>query len=238
MRKNNGFPGIRHKNSGTEDVKRLFVGVTGFKAENDSDMSFSCYGNVKNVVDHARDITMDGAFKACIDDYKAKGTMPEMLWNHDRWEPPVGTWLEMNEDSKGLFMRGKFADTERGRELYQLMKEGALDSFSIGYTVNQERWDGEKQVNELIEIYVKEVSIVNFACNEESTLQDIKSNADLPTKRQLQDLLRDAGLSKRQAEKITNCYQPLGEKDVFELMCGKSTTESGEKDVFQLMAEA
>lgn len=216
------------------DTKTMFAPVTGFKAESDQEMTFTCYGNVKNVVDHVRDVTLDGAFKACIEDHKANGTMPKMLWNHDRWEPPVGKWLDMEEDAKGLFMRGKFADTPRGRELYELMKSGALDSFSIGYSVNQERWDSKEQINELIEIYVKEVSIVNFACNEASTLEDIKNTGDLPTKRQLQDILREAGLSKRQAERITNAYSPeTEEKDIYELLCGKSDTV----DAFDLITQ-
>ena len=237
-RKNGGIMlrGVAKTKSTDEyDVKHLFVPVSGFKAENDAEMTFSCYGNVKNIVDHAKDVTLNGAFKACIDDHREKGTMPKMLWNHDRWEPPVGTWLEMREDEKGLWMRGKFANTPRGKELYELMKSKALDSFSIGYIVNQERWDGQKGVNELIEVYVKEVSIVNFACNEASTVQDIKSTGDLPTKRQLQDILREAGFSKREAEKITNHYDPIDrEKDVFEVLCGKS--DDGESDVFDLLA--
>mgnify|MGYP002632487951 CR=1 FL=1 len=221
---------MKKKNNPDIDVKRLFVGVSGFKAEDNDTMTFSCYGNVKNVVDHAFDVTMDGAFQKCIDDYKAKGTMPKMLWNHDRWEPPVGVWLEMSEDSKGLMMRGKFANTDRGREIYELMKSGALDSFSIGYTVNMERWDGDKGINELLEVYVKEVSIVNFACNEESTVQDIKSSGELPTKRQLQDILRTNGFSKRQAESITNNYNPDGEKNIFDAIID-------EPDVFDSLSD-
>lgn len=189
--------------------KQLTVAVTGFKATGNN-MEFTCYGNVKGNVDHALDKTMPGAYMASIIKHQKDGTRPKMLWMHDPRQPPVGLWIEMKEDDHGLFLKGQFADTERGRELYELFKSGALDSFSIGYIVINEKWNSEG-FNELHEIHIKEISIVNFACNEESRLVGIKSkldNDELPTKRELQEILRDAGLSKRQSEKVVNKYDP------------------------------
>lgn len=199
-------------------TKTLSLNITGFKAQSDS-MKFSCYGNVKGNIDHAQDRTLDGAYIDSINKHKSNGTMPKMFWMHNPYETPIGKWHDMKEDSKGLYMEGELANTEKGREIYELMKMGALDSFSIGYSVDEEKWNHEKQCNDLIKLNIKEVSVVTFACNEESRLVDIKAkmeDGEMPTKRELQDFLRDNGLSKRQAEKITNAYQPSEKADILE----------------------
>ncbi len=195
----------------TVQNKSLAVGITDFKAKDDSAMSFTCYGNVKNIRDHAYDVTKDGAFVNSVLKHKAEGTMPKMFLNHSQWETPIGVWVDMVEDEKGLLLEGKFANTEKGREVYELMKLGAMDSFSIGYRVIDEKWNDQAGYNELKEIDIMEISAVNFPCNEESRLVGIKSmldNNELPTKRDLEKLLREQGLSKKQAEKIASKYDP------------------------------
>jgi hypothetical protein len=92
--------------------------------------------------------------------------------------------------------------------------------FSIGYWVEDEKWNNEGY-NELHKIHVTEVSWVTRACNEESVLLDIKSKMDdgeLPTKRELEKVLREqCGFSKRQANRITNSYNPVVDTDTTEL---------------------
>lgn len=196
-------------------TKHLTLASTAFKAVGDG-MKFTCYGNVKGNVDHALDRTLDGAYTDSINKHKANGTMPKMFWMHDPYSTPVGKWLDMKEDQKGLYLEGEFANTEKGRELYELMKMGALDSFSIGYSVIDEKWNQEKGCNDLIKLDIREISVVSFACNEESRLVDIKSRMDdgeLPTKRELQEFLRESGLSKRQAERVSNHYDPEVKED-------------------------
>lgn len=201
-------------------TKQLFLGFSDFKALDDGSMEFTCYGNVKGNIDHARDMTMPGAYTKSIHNHKTNGTMPLMLWGHDSRQPPVGAWIDMKEDDHGLWMKGQFADTPRGHELYKLAKMGAVNAFSIGYIEVNSKWNTAGGYNELHEVDIKETSIVNFACNEASVLTGIKSKleeGDLPTPRELQALLRDfAGLSKRQAERIANKYEPTEEVDFLE----------------------
>ena len=46
----------------------------------------------------------------------------------------------MEEDEKGLRVEGKLAlGTQRGKEVYELMKMGAIDGLSIGYKVDAKR---------------------------------------------------------------------------------------------------
>lgn len=212
-----------------------------FKAnEDDGVMSFTAYGNVKNIKDHAWDIAVDGCYQNSIDKHKENGTMPRLLWSHDPKSIPVGKIISMEEDDYGLKFEGELTDHDEGIKIYKALKHGSLDSFSIGYRVIEEEWSQEAGANILKEIDIREISFVNFACNELSTLREVKSHleeGELPTKRELQNLLRAGGLSKSQAEKITNHYDPVEEEKVciFEQMAKVKTEE--QENIFDMMAE-
>lgn len=196
-------------------MNKCFVPIE-FKAHSDG-RKFTAYGNVKNVRDHANDVTMDGAYQKSIDQHKANGTMPRLLWSHNPFELPVGKISNMEEDSKGLLFEGQLSDTEKGRDIYTLAKDGALDSFSIGYNVVREEYNSSKGVNELHEISIGEISFVNFACNEKSTLESIKSamqKNELPSKRELEQILRHSGLSKKEAVAVASHYHAPSQIDV------------------------
>lgn len=179
------------------------------------DMTFTAYGNVKNVVDHANDVAVDGCYSESIKRHKKNGTMPKLFWSHNPFELPVGKINTLEEDSKGLLFDGKISKTTMGKDVYELAKDGAITEFSIGYRVIQEKWNIDQKYNELLEIDIKEISFVNFACNEHSTLQDIKSeigDGKMPTKRELESFLRSSGLSRKQAEIIASQYNPVVEQ--------------------------
>ena len=176
---------------------------------------FTCYGNVKGNVDHAMDKTMPGAYIDSIKSHVKAGTMPGMFWMHKSHELPVGVWLDMEEDHHGLKMRGRLSKTSLGSDIEILAKDGALSMFSIGYYIEEEKYN-PAGFNELIKVNITEVSWVTRACNEESVLLDIKSkmaDGELPTKRELEKVLREnCGFSKRQANAITNQYDPVVEE--------------------------
>jgi len=189
-------------------VKYINYNVSNVKMKADGE--FTCYANVKNVIDYARDMTVNGAFIDSIERHKANNTMPQMFWMHKSDELPIGVWLSMEEDGHGLKMRGKLSETALGSDIKILAKDGALKEFSIGYIVEDENWNGD--YNELRKLDILEVSWVTRACNSESLLIDIKSkmeDGELPTKRELEKLLREeCGMSRKQSGLIANNYNP------------------------------
>lgn len=203
----------------------MVVPATNFKMDSETGL-FTAYANTKNFIDHVKDRAVDGCYLKSIEKHKSAKTMPKMFWSHNPYELPVGVWKTMLEDSKGLLMGGKVSQTTMGKDIEILAKDGGLDSFSIGYEVIEEKWNQSKGCNDLLDIHVKEVSWVNFACNEESLLQEMKSalkNGQLPTRRELEKLLREAmHLSKSQAQNIVARYDdsPIETKsdDIFDLM--------------------
>ncbi|MFL1802334.1 HK97 family phage prohead protease [Plesiomonas shigelloides] len=138
---------------------------------------FEAYANVKWVRDRVADCTVDGAFKKSLAEHKMKGTFPKMLWNHDP-NVVIGKWLEFEEDEKGLRVKGQLClEIQAGRETYALMKMGAIDALSIGYITKEERYDPETKTNFLIEVDIREISVVPMPCNEASTISSVKSDS-------------------------------------------------------------
>jgi len=180
------------------------------KANNDSTGSFTAYGNVFNVVDEADDITMKGAFLNSIKQHKDNNTMPRLLEQHGHRSMPIGIITDIFEDTKGLKFSGELnLETQAGREAYALLKQGAIDTFSIGYiTLQSEQQNHNGQmVRALLEVDLKEISLVTFACNPESRIESIKSalsKHETITTKMVQKALQESGLSNRQAEQAIN----------------------------------
>jgi HK97 family phage prohead protease len=85
-----------------------------------------------------------------------------MLWQHDPGEP-IGRWLSIEEDARGLRVRGKLnLAVTRAREIHALMKEGAVDGLSIGYRVERARHDRVSGLRRLERLDLWEISVVTF----------------------------------------------------------------------------
>ena len=81
----------------------------------------STYGGLP---DSYGDVIAAGAYSETLKAHKAAGTMPVMLWAHDQARP-IGRWLEMKEDAKGLFVRGQCnLNTTAGRDAHEHIKAG------------------------------------------------------------------------------------------------------------------
>jgi HK97 family phage prohead protease len=74
-----------------------------------------------------------GAFAATIAEHKAAGRMPAMLWSHEM-TLPIGRWLELREDSRGLLAKGQLnLRTDHGRDAFEHLEAGDVDGLSIGW---------------------------------------------------------------------------------------------------------
>jgi len=125
-------------------------------------MEFEGYASVFGNKDSGGDIMQKGAFAKTI---KENLRRIKVLWNHN-WDFPIGKPLKLEEDSKGLYINAKLSETEKGKEIYQLMKDGVLDEMSIGYETIKESYNNTKKANELNEVKLWEASIVTYGMNE------------------------------------------------------------------------
>lgn len=195
-------------------VEHKFL-LSEFKADEASPFSFTGYGSVFDTVDSYGDTIVNGAFRASLKEWKAKGKLPKLLLQHGGggWFAqaaddlvPIGKWEEMKEDDHGLFVRGRLfdVDTDRVKATYAAMREGELDGLSIGFKTRKWKYDEETEVRTLTEIELWECSIVTFPANDPARIEQVRSADDEapPTERRFEQFLRDAGFSKRQAQVI------------------------------------
>lgn len=125
-----------------------------------SDGAIEGYASLFGEVDQARDMVMPGAFAQTL---KARGLRKiPMLFQHDPSEP-VGVWLDIAEDWRGLRARGRLIpDVMRAKELLSLIKAGAIDGLSIGYRTVRGQIDPRSRVRRLYQVDLWEISIVTF----------------------------------------------------------------------------
>jgi hypothetical protein len=125
-----------------------------------ADGTFSGYASLFGEPDLSRDMVVPGAFAKSI---AARGPAGiRMLFQHDP-ATPIGTWREIREDSRGLFVRGRLTtEVARAREVLALMRAGAIDGLSIGFRTLRGRTDAKTGVRKLLEVDLWEISIVTF----------------------------------------------------------------------------
>lgn len=181
------------------ETKRLNVAAE-IKAIDDSGV-IEGYGSVFRNLDSYSDIVAPGAFAKSLEEAKASGRMPAMLWQHNP-EEPIGVWTDLREDDRGLFVKGKLADTQRGNEARELIKLGALTGLSIGYTTRSYKVDRENDSRILTDVQLWEVSPVTFPANSEARITGVKADA-ISSPKDFERFLRDAGFSRREAKQIT-----------------------------------
>lgn len=181
------------------ETKRFNVAAE-IKAVDDSGI-IEGYGSVFGNLDSYSDIVAPGAFAKSLEEAKASGRMPAMLWQHNPDEP-IGVWTEMREDDRGLFVKGKLAETQRGKEARELIKLGALTGLSIGYTTRTYQVDRENDSRVLTDVQLWEVSPVTFPANSEARITGVKADA-ISSPKDFERFLRDAGFSRREAKQIT-----------------------------------
>lgn len=136
---------------------------------NDESGLFSGYASVFNNEDSYGDVILPGAFEKHLSDSEDI----KLLWQHDITQP-IGVITSVYETPKGLKIQGKIiTSTSKGSEVYQLVKEKAVDGLSIGYQVlDSYEQDGVRYITE---IKLWEVSIVTFPANTLAKVEDVKN---------------------------------------------------------------
>jgi HK97 family phage prohead protease len=178
--------------------------------------TFTGYGSIFGNLDSYGEVVEPGAFRKSLARHAKEKTFPLMLWQHDPYEP-IGVWEDLEEDGKGLKGTGRFVlDTARGKEAHALLKAGAIRGLSIGYREIKVEPDGNNR--KLLELDLMEISVVSFPANRRARVETVKSILDggsLPTVREFEEFLRDAGFSKALATAIAGKATPhlRGEPD-------------------------
>jgi HK97 family phage prohead protease len=158
------------------DAAPTAAGVFRPRTTIDADGTVEGYASLFGEVDQARDMVMPGAFANTLAQRNIRRV--PMLFQHDPAEP-IGIWLELVEDFRGLRARGKLIpDVQRSREVLALVRAGALDGLSIGFRTVKGRVDPKTRVRRLIEVDLWEISIVTFPLLAGARVRAVKEARD------------------------------------------------------------
>ena len=147
----------------------------------------STFGNT----DLGADMVMQGAFT----DTLKSGPKVRFLLSHDP-RLVLGPTKRLKEDSKGLFGSFKISKTQLGSDTHQLLLDGAIDSFSIGYQAMD--WEiVDKEVRQLKKIELYEASLVPIPMNQEAIVTGVK------------DYMTMAGRINMSAEELTKLFDEI-----------------------------
>jgi uncharacterized protein len=173
-------------------------------------MTFSGYGSVFGNIDSYGDIIEKGAFQKSLAAHAAAGTQPLMCLNHNVFEAlPIGRWTSMVEDDYGLKVTGELLDTTDGRDTYTALKAGAIKGLSIGfYPITWAMASKSDEFRRTIqEVELAEISVVTIPANTLAQVNEVKANLDEMGIRDLERLLRDCGLSRKQSEAVASQFE-------------------------------
>jgi len=156
-------------------IERRTYSVRDVEARADGDgMRLAGYAAVFN------DSSVPLPFKESIAPGAFRKTLTEtpdvrMLINHEGL--PVartknGT-LKLEEDDRGLRFEADLADTQEGRDIYELVKRGDVDQMSFAFRVIRQRWNDDRSRRVLTEVSLADgdVSVVTYPAYPTTTVE-------------------------------------------------------------------
>ena len=164
----------------SEIIQRKIVSLTDITTKDSSEHpggEISGLASVFDVVDLQGEIVRAGAFRETVKNFKPAKGLP-LLDNHRLFggvDAVAGKVFELRETSKGLFFRAFFATDAASQSIRTKIKDGILDSLSIGFNVvkRKVRSDG---IVELLTLSLREVSIVFLPANPSAVISGVKGD--------------------------------------------------------------
>jgi HK97 family phage prohead protease/HK97 family phage major capsid protein len=136
--------------------------------EEDNELKITGYASTKDT-DRVGDVIPPDAWsKGGLDNFKKN---PIILFNH-KYDQPIGRATEIEIDDKGLRLS---AVISKKVPQYDLIKDGILSTFSVGFLVKDADYDKEKDGFIIKDAELLETSVVSVPCNQDATFSLAKS---------------------------------------------------------------
>lgn len=132
----------------------------------------------------------------------------KLFVKHDRKSDPLGRAIELREDDAGLVAALRVSKTQRGDEIIELVRDGALDQLSIGFRPHKTIWDDLGHVDGRrsrpasgasairTEVALDEISVVDFAAYDLAVIGGVRDTSNV------------ASLSEPVVEPVTRTDEP------------------------------
>jgi HK97 family phage prohead protease len=153
-------------------VTKMFTFDSAIKAVDAGEGELKIDGYASTVsVDRSADVILASAWNKSggLNNYKSN---PILLFNHN-YDKPIGKVVEMGTDSKGLRIKGIISKS--AGDVYNLVKEGVLTTFSVGFLIKDADYDKESDGLIIKDAELLEVSVVSVPCNQDATFSVAKS---------------------------------------------------------------
>lgn len=122
-----------------------------------------------------------GSFKKTIAERGPQGNGQIKFKARHPWaESNAGKFLELKEDATGLFFRARTIATDAGRNMAVELREGVVDTLSVGFDALQELFDKEENLRTIIEARLFEISGVDWPAYEGAKVTATRSIEELP----------------------------------------------------------
>lgn len=116
-----------------------------------------------------------GAFAKTIAE---RGDRVKLLMQHDHHDP-IGRAVTLREDKAGLYGEFRVSAVPSGDQALELVRDGVLDSFSVGFAPIKSARDGDVTVR--TEVAMREASLVTFPAYDAARILALRAVlADLP----------------------------------------------------------
>ena len=128
--------------------------------EEESPLRIEGYAST-NSIDRHGDIVEASAWKnsKALENYINN---PIILAYHDHTKP-IGKMVDYETDDRGLRIVAEIS--KAAGEIYDLVKDGVLRTFSIGFMVKDADWDTDKDVFRIKDVELFETSVVSVPAN-------------------------------------------------------------------------
>lgn len=138
--------------------------------------------------------------------------------NHRERKLPIGKAVMLREDRAGLVGELRISKTRDGDEALELVRDGALDSFSVGFGRVPDKERKTKDLVERLEVKLREVSLVAFPAYEGAVVSGIRNGHPtlLPPIEELERLLalaKDLATHDRELVEDTSQSDPAAIQD-------------------------
>ena len=155
----------------------MFFKLAEKSETNDEEKSIVGWGS-RPTPDRDKELILSSAWN--LDNYRKN---PIILLSHNYSSLPIGKALWVKEvPGQGLKFKAKFANSERGNEVYELFRDGILNAFSVGFSPREggyidnpteEKFKGLKRVYKDVDLL--EISCVAVPANADALVEFVKS---------------------------------------------------------------
>lgn len=115
-----------------------------------------------------------GAFAKTIAE---RGARVKLLSQHEARRNPLGRATLLREDAAGLYGEFAVSRTTAGDEALELVRDGALDAFSVGFSPIKHRKEGKVTVR--TEVALREASLVTFPAYQDAVVTGVRSLVEM-----------------------------------------------------------